>query len=496
MDMAFVNALIETVFEKTDGPYFSFAKDLAKALLEFGRFYGILDLEMGTISVYEADWHRDTCIAYFYFNDYKFDRIVPVLLKISSYKGTFEIYRAHDNKLLVSFTDTELEYHSNDYCEFREFLLSFFEDTILHTSAEAISTPLAWFPGELTAKLIAYIASCGRVRRDNLLKRIGTGQQARDMLDGLCEEGILSYTIETKGTQSRLWYSVTQDYVEAAKTRYAEFKWHRAQPRGAAKGKSRIKTKVSIVGNAALDTVRAFPEPLKVAAWNLEKSRRGGAHPLCAICGKPIAAFSDCHADHIIPFSKGGQTVASNLQLVHAHCNLKKNNRMTPQIVATQDAYAHSEDESHFKHAMDIIEPRRKKKPFFMNARAEIRAYLTEPKRRDLIKKWLRHRPEEYSAVYKQMINSGEIKEIKSHSKTCSRFALATKEEVLSYQETYFPEYIASCAGSRLAKSNATRVFGYWSISSLDKLCDLERLRKERVTSKTGAMTYYIADVP
>jgi hypothetical protein len=241
--------------------------------------------------------------------------------------------------------------------------------------------------------------------------------------------------------------------------------------------------------------VRAFPEPLKVAAWNLEKSRRGGADPVCAICGKPIEAFSDCHADHIIPFSKGGQTVASNLQLVHAHCNLKKNNRMTPQIATTQDAYAHSEYESHFKHAMDLIEPRRKKKLHFMNARTEIRAYLAEPKRRDLIKKWLRLRPEEYSVVYKQMINSGEIKEIKSHSKTCSSFTLATKAEVLLYQDTYFPEYIASCVGSRLAMSNATRVFGYWSISSLDRLCDLELLRKERVASKTGAMTYYIADV-
>lgn len=491
MDMAFVDAVIKTVFEKTGGPYFFGAESAAKALLEFGRLYGILDLEMETIHV-STGWSEDEYIAYFYFNDYNFDRFVPVPLKIRYHKGYYEIHRAHDNTLLVSFFDQEIEDHNGaDYCKFREFLSSFFEDTILLMSAEAISQPLAWVPGGRTARLIAYIASRGRIRRDRLLK---LDASYRDLLEQLCEEGILTYTIESDGTQSRLWYSVTQGCVETAKARYAEFKWHKAQPRGAAKGKLRTNTARSIANKGALDPVRAFPEPLKVAAWNLEKSRRGGADPLCAICGKPIEAFSDCHADHIIPFSKGGQTVASNLQLVHAHCNLKKNNRMTPQIVATQDAYAHSEDESHFKHAMDLIEPRRKKKSFFMNARAEIRAYLAEPKRRDLIKKWLRHRPEEYSVVYKQMINSGEITEIKSHSKTCSRFTLATKEEVLQYQETYFPEYIASCAGSRLAKSNATRVFGYWSISSLDKLCDLERLRKERVTSKTGAMTYYIAD--
>lgn len=483
MDIAFVDAVIKTVFEKTGGPYFHDAENAARAILEFGRLYGILDLEMGTIHV-STGWGEDECLAYFYFNDYKFDRFVPVLLKISYHKGVYDIYRAHDNTLLVSFFDYELAYVGPVYSEFREFLLSFFEDTILLTNALV--------PGERTARLIAYLASCGRVRRDKLLKRDAS---YRELLNQLCENGILTYTIESDGTQSRLWYSVTQDCVETAKARYAEFKWRKAQPRGAAKGKSRIKTKASIAGKAAIDTVRAFPEPLKVAAWNLEKSRRGGADPVCAICGKPIEAFSDCHADHIIPFSKGGQTVASNLQLVHAHCNLKKNNRMTPQIATTQDAYVHSGYESHFKHAIDLIEPRRKKKPLFMNARTEIRAYLAEPKRRDLIKKWLRLRPEEYSVVYKQMINSGEIKEIKSHSKTCSSFTLATKAEVLLYQETYFPEYIASCVGSRLAKSNATRVFGYWSISSLDKLCDLERLRKERVASKTGAMTYYIADV-
>lgn len=483
MDIAFVDAVIKTALEKSDGPFFLGAKNAAKAILEFGRLYGILDLEMGTIHV-STGWSDDEYLAYFYFNDYKFDRFVPVLLKIHYHKGVFDIYRAHDNTLLVSFFDYEIDGNGPVYCEFREFLLSFFEDTILLKNALV--------PGERTARLIAYIASCGRVRRDKLLKHDAS---YRDLLAQLCENGILTYTIESDGTQSRLWYSVTQDGVETAKARYAEFKWRKAQPRGAAKGKSRINTARSIAGMAALDTVRAFPEPLKVAAWNLEKSRRAGADPLCAICGKPIEAFSDCHADHIIPFSKGGQTVASNLQLVHAHCNLKKNNRMTPQTVTTQDAYAHSEYESHFKHAIDRIKPNRKKKPFFMNARAEIRAYLAVPKRRDLIKKWLSLRPEEYSVVYKQMINCGEIKENKSHSKTCSSFTLATKEEVLLYQEIYFPEYIASCAGSRLAKSNATRVFGYWSISSLDKLCDLERLRKERVASKTGAMTYYIADV-
>ena len=110
-----------------------------------------------------------------------------------------------------------------------------------HGLAEALV--MARTAGERTDKLIEYIASCGKVRRDKLIKRIGTGKQASDMLDGLCEEGILSYAIETSGGQARGWYSVTpEDDVEAAKASYAEFRQRKEQPRGAAKGKARRTT--------------------------------------------------------------------------------------------------------------------------------------------------------------------------------------------------------------------------------------------------------------
>ena len=43
----------------------------------------------------------------------------------------------------------------------------------------------------------------------------------------------------------------------------------------------------------------------------------------CAICGKDCE-FEEMHADHIIPWSKGGKTVSENCQMLCRDCNLKK----------------------------------------------------------------------------------------------------------------------------------------------------------------------------
>lgn len=51
---------------------------------------------------------------------------------------------------------------------------------------------------------------------------------------------------------------------------------------------------------------------------------RDGA--VCAICGKPINNMKDCTIDHIVPVSKGGQTIVENCQLAHFRCNVEKGN--------------------------------------------------------------------------------------------------------------------------------------------------------------------------
>ena len=44
---------------------------------------------------------------------------------------------------------------------------------------------------------------------------------------------------------------------------------------------------------------------------------------VCGICGGDVEA-DDVHIDHVLPASKGGPTVASNLQVSHSRCNLDK----------------------------------------------------------------------------------------------------------------------------------------------------------------------------
>lgn len=49
-------------------------------------------------------------------------------------------------------------------------------------------------------------------------------------------------------------------------------------------------------------------------------SDRGGVCPYC----KQHFELSEMHADHIIPWSKGGTTTADNCQMLCRDCNLKK----------------------------------------------------------------------------------------------------------------------------------------------------------------------------
>ena len=44
---------------------------------------------------------------------------------------------------------------------------------------------------------------------------------------------------------------------------------------------------------------------------------------ICPICGKHFE-FEEMHADHIVPWSKGGKTTPDNCQMLCRDCNLKK----------------------------------------------------------------------------------------------------------------------------------------------------------------------------
>lgn len=64
---------------------------------------------------------------------------------------------------------------------------------------------------------------------------------------------------------------------------------------------------------------RLFDGDIKELLW--QKSNH-----ICPYCNQLILSIDDAEVDHILPYSKGGDTVLENAQLLHRHCNRAKNN--------------------------------------------------------------------------------------------------------------------------------------------------------------------------
>lgn len=63
-------------------------------------------------------------------------------------------------------------------------------------------------------------------------------------------------------------------------------------------------------------SIRAFDRRTQRAAYETQGHR-------CAVCGGEFG-LADMHADHIVPWSRGGHTVPDNCQMLCRDCNLKK----------------------------------------------------------------------------------------------------------------------------------------------------------------------------
>jgi CRISPR/Cas system Type II protein with McrA/HNH and RuvC-like nuclease domain len=56
-------------------------------------------------------------------------------------------------------------------------------------------------------------------------------------------------------------------------------------------------------------------------------------NPTCAISGQKILKIEDAEVDHIVPYSKGGETTLSNAQLVLRYFNRSKKDNQDYKIV-------------------------------------------------------------------------------------------------------------------------------------------------------------------
>jgi len=84
------------------------------------------------------------------------------------------------------------------------------------------------------------------------------------------------------------------------------------------KRKEQLQRAVESYNNDELDgTTRHISNKVRTEVWNRNNGR-------CSICGsQKFLEF-----DHIIPFSKGGKSVAENIQLLCQKCNRKKSNKI------------------------------------------------------------------------------------------------------------------------------------------------------------------------
>lgn len=71
-------------------------------------------------------------------------------------------------------------------------------------------------------------------------------------------------------------------------------------------------------------TDRIFPYYIKEQLYN--------SNPTCAISGQKILKIEDCEVDHIIPYSKGGETTIENAQIVLRYFNRAKGNKEDYQV--------------------------------------------------------------------------------------------------------------------------------------------------------------------
>ena len=71
-----------------------------------------------------------------------------------------------------------------------------------------------------------------------------------------------------------------------------------------------------LTGKEKALSIRAFDKRDARAAYERQKG-------ICPVCGKHFE-YEEMHADHIVPWSKGGKTTPDNCQMLCRDCNLKK----------------------------------------------------------------------------------------------------------------------------------------------------------------------------
>ncbi len=116
---------------------------------------------------------------------------------------------------------------------------------------------------------------------------------------------------ECQRAATRAWKRANPDKVRAAKRRW-KARWREANPEKAREHRHRTRARAFGVPWEPIDPARVF-------------ERDGG---VCGVCHRPIARSPRGRGvwslDHIVPLSRGGGHLYSNVQVAHLRCNDRK----------------------------------------------------------------------------------------------------------------------------------------------------------------------------
>jgi 5-methylcytosine-specific restriction endonuclease McrA len=107
-------------------------------------------------------------------------------------------------------------------------------------------------------------------------------------------------------------------------------KWQAANPEKKKELMRRWNTENPEKKRQMQDRYRALKRGATIGDVDLEFvwNRHNG---ICSLCGKAIDR-KDCHFDHVIPLSKGGEHSTDNLRPTHSFCNISKKDRLIKWI--------------------------------------------------------------------------------------------------------------------------------------------------------------------
>lgn len=149
-------------------------------------------------------------------------------------------------------------------------------------------------------------------------------RKKRDRMRALMRQYLITHREEGRA-RTRKWAANNPDKVSAKGARYYERikvrhkelmrAWWKAHPERSSMYSARRRA-------ACLTSSRELKEILE---W--EKTWRFAASVKCHWCSK-IFRGKECHADHVIPLSRGGMHCRSNLVVACARCNVQKRDLM------------------------------------------------------------------------------------------------------------------------------------------------------------------------